>query len=316
MMAVVFDVLLCALILVVALAAVSGRALFPAVVFFIVYGLLVAIAWVRLDAVDVALAEAAIGAGLTGILLVGATARLRRMEVPEAETGTSAARIATGIGCAMFAAMIGLGLLSLEPRGTGLAPVVAENLAGAGVANPVTAVLLNFRAYDTLLESIVLLVALVGVWSLAEDRHWGGHPGLRQHARTDGVLAAFGRILPPVGLMIGVYIVWTGSKQPGGAFQGGTVLAAVWLLVVMAGLVEAPRSDGRLLRIGLVAGPAIFLAVGFAGALGGTFLGLPAAHAGNLILLIETALALSIVLTLGLLVAGPPQRKAGTEDGA
>ncbi|NJL50235.1 MAG: DUF4040 domain-containing protein, partial [Blastochloris sp.] len=75
--AVVFDLLLCLLIGATALSAVLGRDLLAAIVFFIVYGLTVSVAWVRLDAVDVALAEAAIGAGLTGILLVGAAARLK-----------------------------------------------------------------------------------------------------------------------------------------------------------------------------------------------------------------------------------------------
>jgi len=52
--------------------------LFKAAVLFITFGLLMAVAWVRLDAPDVALAEAAIGAGLTGALLLAAIARLRQ----------------------------------------------------------------------------------------------------------------------------------------------------------------------------------------------------------------------------------------------
>jgi hypothetical protein len=59
------------------------RDLFGAIAFFIVYGILIALAWVRLEAVDVALAEAAIGAGLTGVLLIGAWSMLRRVGVPE-----------------------------------------------------------------------------------------------------------------------------------------------------------------------------------------------------------------------------------------
>lgn len=48
-----------------------------AVVLFIVFGLLMALAWARLDAPDIALAEAAIGAGLTGALLLDAVGALR-----------------------------------------------------------------------------------------------------------------------------------------------------------------------------------------------------------------------------------------------
>jgi multisubunit Na+/H+ antiporter MnhB subunit len=310
MMGLVFDLTLCGLILGVAVAAVSGRSVFGGVVFFIVYGLLIAIAWLRLEAIDVALAEAAIGAGLTGVLLVGATARLRRMNVPEQEHGSGLARVATGAACVTITALIGYGLLSLDPTGPGLTPLVAANITQTGVGNPVTAVLLNFRAYDTLLESIVLLVALIGVWSLADDKSWGGLAGLRQYARPGGVLATFGRTLPPIGLMIGVYLVWAGSSEPGGAFQGGTVLAAVWLLIAMAGLVDAPRVTSPALRLSLVVGPALFLGIGVVGAFAGMFLGLPVAHAKSLILLIEAGLTLSIAVTLALLVVGPPQRGA------
>jgi uncharacterized MnhB-related membrane protein len=57
------------------------------IVFYIVYGALLAIAWVRLGSVDVALAEAAIGAGLTGILLIGAAARITPAGEPQAPAG-------------------------------------------------------------------------------------------------------------------------------------------------------------------------------------------------------------------------------------
>lgn len=308
MMPLAFDLFLCGLVLAVAVAAVSDRELFGSIVFFIVYGLLMALAWVRLEAVDVALAEAAIGAGLTGLLMVGASARLRRLQAPEEETGSRMARGATVLACLSVTGLIGAAVLLLDPRAPGLAPMVDRSLAESGVGNPVTAVLLNFRAYDTLLESTVLLVALLGVWSLSDERSWGGHGGLRQYARPGGVLATFGRTLPAIGLIIGVYLVWAGSKQPGGAFQGGTVLAAVWLLMAVAGVADAPPVSNRLLRLGLVAGPALFLAVGLIGALAGDFLRLPPEHAGNLILLIEAGLTVSVAVTLALLVVGPPQR--------
>ncbi|MFQ5488820.1 MAG: Na(+)/H(+) antiporter subunit B, partial [Gammaproteobacteria bacterium] len=56
--------------------ALASPDLFRAIVLFIAFGLLMALAWVRLDAPDIALAEAAIGAGLTGALLLAALARL------------------------------------------------------------------------------------------------------------------------------------------------------------------------------------------------------------------------------------------------
>ena len=72
------DGLLAAMLLFSAWAALVSRDLFRGIVFFIVFGLLMALAWLRLRAPDVALAEAAVGAGLTGVLLVEALGRIRR----------------------------------------------------------------------------------------------------------------------------------------------------------------------------------------------------------------------------------------------
>lgn len=55
----------------------AERDLLRAVIHLIALGALAAVAWVRLGALDVALAEAAVGSGLTGALLLAALARLR-----------------------------------------------------------------------------------------------------------------------------------------------------------------------------------------------------------------------------------------------
>jgi len=299
-----FDIALCALILGAALATVAGTGLFRAVVFFIVFGLLVAIGWVRLGALDVALAEAAIGAGLTGVLLLAAHGRLLRAGA----TGEAPARLhlpAALAGAGLAAALVWAWFSLPVPERPG--PEIAAALPRAGVENPVTAVLLNFRGWDTLLESIVLLAALIGVWMLARDESWHSPIGLSQHARRGGVMAGFGRVLPPVGLLVGVYLVWAGADRPGGAFQGGTVLAAVGLVAAMAGLARPPRIGAPAWHAALVVGPAVFLAAGLAGAvLGAGFLTFPPAAAKTAILIIEAALTLSIAVTLAFLVLGPP----------
>lgn len=74
-----FDVLLCIVLLFVAWQALTSTDLFKAIVLFITFGLLMAISWVRLNAVDVAIAEVAIGAGLTGALLLAALGRLQKL---------------------------------------------------------------------------------------------------------------------------------------------------------------------------------------------------------------------------------------------
>ncbi|MFO7527295.1 MAG: hydrogenase subunit MbhD domain-containing protein [Marinobacter sp.] len=74
------DIVLVIALLVTAGSLLWSRDLFRAVVFFIAFGLLMALAWVRLHAPDIALAEAAIGAGLTGVLLLDAARHLSNGE--------------------------------------------------------------------------------------------------------------------------------------------------------------------------------------------------------------------------------------------
>jgi uncharacterized MnhB-related membrane protein len=62
--------------------------LFTAVMLFIAFGLVMALVWVRLNAPDVALAEVAIGAGVTGALLVASLARLEQQKQREPNEGT------------------------------------------------------------------------------------------------------------------------------------------------------------------------------------------------------------------------------------
>jgi uncharacterized MnhB-related membrane protein len=150
---------------------ITSRDTLPAVVGFVAYGLLLALVWVRLAAPDVALTEAAIGSGITGGLLLGASARLRATEAPATgETPGMTLRVAAAVLCALVAAgLAAIVVLLPEPAPT-LAPQVAANMAATGLGNPVTAVLMAYRAIDTLLETVVLLLALLGTWSLAPDR--------------------------------------------------------------------------------------------------------------------------------------------------
>lgn len=70
------DALIVVTLLSLAWQSLRAQDLFAAVVFFIAYGLVMALAWLRLQAPDIALAEAAIGAGLTGVLLMNAVGQL------------------------------------------------------------------------------------------------------------------------------------------------------------------------------------------------------------------------------------------------
>jgi len=300
------------LLLWLALWTVIARDAFLAVAGFVVYGLLLSLLWVRLAGIDVALTEAAIGGGLTGALLLGAVGRLRGTEAAawSERSGAATHAVAVLLSVGVTAVLVLCVLVLPEPAPT-LAPQVLQNLSATGVANPITGVLLAFRALDTLLEAIVLVIALIGVWSMAPDRSWGGRPGPRYMADPDGVLAYLARVLPPVGIVVGLYLFWAGADHPGGKFQSATILAAMWMLVQMAGLTDAPRIDQRWLRAGIVVGPLVFIAVGLLGAwTAGAFLGYPDGWAKPMIVAIEVALLPTLVLVLALLLNGAPARGA------
>ncbi len=78
---------------------------------------------------------------------------------------------------------------------------------------------------------------------------------------------------------------------------------------MIAGLADAPPISRRSLRIGLIAGPLVFIAVGLVGAVSaGAFLAYPDGFAKPLIIVIEVALMPSLALTLTLLLIGAPER--------
>ena len=308
-----FDGLLGAGLLWLAWQTLSCDDLFKAIVLFIAFGLLMALVWVRLDAPDVALAEAAIGAGLTGALLMAALAKLESARRDEenldqdqtVNSGVSTLQYFPLVAMLLVAGGLGYGILSLPPYAEGLSAEVTLNLHSSGVSNPVTAVLLNYRGYDTLLEMMVLLVALLAVWSFGEaTRHSENSPGI--------VLNTLTRLLTPVLILVAAYLLWVGAHAPGGAFQAGSVLGATGVLLLLSGWRLRRGFVGLPLRLILLAGPAAFITMAMASLfIDRQLLEYPPAQAGLLILMLETLATLSIGATLAALFLGgrPPTRK-------
>jgi multisubunit Na+/H+ antiporter MnhB subunit len=219
-------------------------------------------------------------------------------------------RAGAALVAAAVAVALGMVVLSLPPEAPSLAAPAAAQRADLGLGNPVTAVLLGYRAIDTLLEKIVMLLAVVGVWALARDDAWGRAPAPLADPADDGTLALLARGMVPVGVVFAVYMVWTGADHPGGTFQGGAILAGLWLVAAMAGLSPLPRADDRRLRLALSAGPAAFLAAGFAGSLfAGAFLAYPPGLAKPIIVTVEILLTVTVAAVVMLLVAGPPSEQ-------
>ncbi len=206
-----------------------------------------------------------------------------------------------GLGALSLAlfAVLSWAALSLPATPAGLTAESLVKLPKSGVTNPVTAVLLNYRGYDTLLEVGVLILAIVGVWSLQRGELPTGDLCDRP------LLMSLLRVLLPVLVLAAGYLLWIGSFAPGGAFQGGALLGGALVLGLLGGLTRRFIRSDRLLRFGLVLGVVVFTAVcAVTQLLTGGLLQYPAGMGGQWILLIECAALVSIGLTLGWLYLG------------
>ncbi len=199
----------------------------------------------------------------------------------------------------VLSAFLGWALKSLPAVSPSLRQQVLGKIEYSGVINPVTAVLLNFRAYDTLLEIGVLLLVVVGAWSFSKA------PSNDPKQKFSPVLFAMVRILVPLMILIAGYMLWVGGHAPGGAFQAGAILGAAGVFW----LVTRPSTDmpkaSWVFRLLLIAGFSVFLIIAFMVMLAeNNFIQYPLDWAGSLILCIEAAAALSIGATLAALFLG------------
>jgi multisubunit Na+/H+ antiporter MnhB subunit len=208
----------------------------------------------------------------------------------------------SGLFCLVLGLALGWAVLLLPTSATGLAAAVQANLGHSGVSNPVTAVLLNFRSYDTLLEVAVLVLAVICVRSLPKPRTASSGRDVTTGGPVLGMLV---RLLVPFMVVVAGYLLWLGAQAPGGAFQGGALLGAAWVLLLLSGYSTLSRYPRWLLPSAIILGFSVFLAVALGVMLtGGYLLEYPPTWAKDLILLIEATLTLSIACILTALFTG------------
>ena len=149
------------------------RNLFSAVVLFGVYSFLMATVLVALDAVDVAMTEAAVGAGVSMVLLLGALYLVGGMEAKPLVRPLVPLALSIAVGAVLAYGMQGLPGFSdpQAPIHTHVAPrYLKDGPRETGVPNVVTAVLASYRGYDTLGETVVVFTAGAGVIALLRRR--------------------------------------------------------------------------------------------------------------------------------------------------
>jgi multisubunit Na+/H+ antiporter MnhB subunit len=291
-----FDVALALALVGAAVVIIWAANTFTATALFIVFGVMMAVAWGRLGAVDIALAEAAIGAGITGALLLHAQGAEAAKVATRPRRAVSLRRWRVDAVVALGAALVALALVAAlwtaPDELTGLGPQVEARSVEAGAENPVTVVLLNLRAYDTLLEVVVLVAAVVAAWALALRRPPAPPaPGL--------LLVSMTRLVAPITVLIGGYLLWRGTFAPGGAFQAGAVIAGAAILGLLAEFSPPRRDLSRVVRAALVVGVLVFVIAGAVGPLvGDPALTYRGEAASRWILAVEIGATISIALAL------------------
>ncbi len=318
-MSVIIDIVLAILAIYLALQSLLAPRLTQSVFLFFAFGLALALAWIRLGAVDVAITEAAIASGFLGVLFLDALRDFSprvsaKQGNPEAKQHILSGNDNISILLPRLALVLGLGLFLLiaveavwkVPDGGGLTAAASALLPESGVEHPVTAVLLNFRAYDTWLEMGVILLGLLAVFAS------GGIQVFRKPsaAPQDPLLRQVILFFTPVLFLFGAFLLYIGKTGPGGAFQAGVLWGAIGILLHLGGwpvFAVIPRWLGNLL---LTVGLGFFLVLGFLLMVGGGALfEYPTAHAGIMILVVETLAAISIAAALSAIFAYLNQMK-------
>jgi multisubunit Na+/H+ antiporter MnhB subunit len=300
-----FDALLALLVLGLAIRLLTTRDLFEAIILFVSFGLALALVWVRVGAVDIALAEVALGAGVTGALLVN-TRRLLEQKAPgwlDPQPVSLPLTLVPAL-CGVIAGAAALAAIRLDPAPVPLAPLVLERTLDSAATNPVTAVLLEFRAFDTLLEVGVLMAGVTAVWALQRGRPAVPPPATLE---SEPVLAELVRWIVPLAVVSAVYLAWLGSHAPGGAFQAGALLAGAGVLLFAAGFLRPYAPGSAVLRGAVAAGLFVFTAVAITTVLQqDAMLRYPSGSAYYWILGIEAVLTVSIAATLAELFVDVP----------
>lgn len=167
------NVALLTLLAIVTVGIARQRNLFGVIILAGIYSFLMASLLVVLDAVDVAMTEASVGAGVSTVFLLAALHLTQSMEQKPHHSPILPMLVAGGVGAALV-----WGTIGLAPFGTPdnvihqhVAPkYLADSMKETMVPNVVTSTLASYRGYDTLGETTVIFTAGIGVMLLLKGR--------------------------------------------------------------------------------------------------------------------------------------------------
>lgn len=252
-----------------ALSVIFLRDLFAVVMLFGIYSLLSASFFVTLDAVDVAFTEAAVGAGISTVLMLSALALTSRRE----KQSQHRKLLPLLVVCVTGAVLI-YGTLDMPHFANPDAPIqhhvtphyIEKSPTETGLPNIVTSILASYRGYDTLGEVTVIFTAGIGVLALLGSLLSTGKSRLSAdtNMRHHMILRVVTKVLIPFILLFALYVQFHGDYGPGGGFQAGVIFASAFILYAMIYGLSTAREVIKpgLLRILMAGGLLLYGAVG------------------------------------------------------
>jgi multicomponent Na+:H+ antiporter subunit B len=217
----------------IAVAAINLSDLFAVVMLFGVYSLLTAALFMDLDAVDVAFTEAAVGAGVTTVLMLSSLHLTKRWEALPRRNPLLGLLVVGVTGAALVYAVLDAPLLGdpTAPIHQHVSPrYIEQGALEVGMPNLVTAVLASYRGYDTFGETVVIFTAGLAVLLLLGIKD---DPRMRPGVSAIGdqvVLRSVVKVLVPLILLYGLYVQFHGDFGAGGGFQAGVIFATAFVL--------------------------------------------------------------------------------------
>ncbi|WP_237061506.1 MULTISPECIES: DUF4040 domain-containing protein [Microbulbifer] len=268
----VLDIVLLSLLLTTAVAIAWTRDLFSAAMLAGIYGLLSASFFMTMGAVDVAFTEAAVGAGISPLLILATLALCGRKQRSDRKRALLALGLVATVGALLVAATLDMPAFGdpAAPAQTHVAPrYIQDSMAEIGIPNIVTSVLASYRAYDTLGEVVVIFTAGLGVLSLLLGMRGTRETGTALQAipRQHLVLRMAAKVLIPPILVYALYVQFHGEYGPGGGFQAGVIFAVGFILYALVFGLDAVRrvAGNGLVQFLAALGVLIYGSVGLLG---------------------------------------------------
>ena len=232
-----FNTFILLLLVASALLALRLKDLITASVVFGVYSFLMCLLWAEMGAVGVAFTEATVGAGISTVIMVATVFNLKKV----------------------FGLMKRLSLITVLPLGflllyaaldfpewgatespASVSPVSSHFIAKTGVdtevPNMVTAVLADYRGFDTMFETVVVFIAGLALLAILKSSS-SSKRIKREHeveAEPDLIVTNTVRLIVPVIQIFAFYVLAHGHVSPGGGFQGGVLMGASFILVALS----------------------------------------------------------------------------------